>query len=166
MRLVLLQLFFLAGGLIFAQDSLVVQSSIDSNTLVLDSTISRIDSVVSVALEFKGVPYRYGGNNMYGVDCSGLVCLAYESVNIDLPRSSSQLALQGQAIIADSLKQGDLIFFKGRSNNHVGHVALVSKIIDGALYIIHATSSGGVIEENLYENAYFMKRWLFNRRID
>lgn len=159
MRLVLLTLFLLPSIFTHAQDSL--QLKINADTL-----FSRSDSVVSHALNLKGIPYRYGGTNQSGLDCSGLVCLAFKSVDIKLPHSSNQLAYQGEAIIADSLKQGDLVFFKGSSGHSIGHVALVSRIIDGALYIIHSTSSQGVIEENLYDNAYFMNRWLFNRRID
>lgn len=177
MRLVLLHIFIFLHLCSDAQDKFQLSEG-DIHSLgvaISDSTVleetsllqfSKFDSVVEKALSFQGVNYRYGGLSAKGLDCSGLVCLAYNHVNIALPRSSSALASIGTPVEADYLQKGDLIFFKAYQSNSIGHVALVSKIAEGLVYIVHATSSQGVIEEVLQENAYFMKRWLFNRRLD
>ena len=127
--------------------------------------IGKFDSVINRALQFEGVNYRYGGMSENGVDCSGLVCIAYDHINIPLAHSSSIMDAMGMEVEADDLQIGDLIFFKGRTNNTVSHVAIVSKIVDGFIHIAHSTIRRGVIEEILQNNSYFMKRWLFNRRI-
>ena len=129
------------------------------------SNTGKLDSIVNKAQQFRGVKYKYGGTNYNGMDCSGLICTAFQSVNINLPRSSSAIAQKGEFIEADYLQVGDLMFFKGYSSNSIGHVAMVSKIIDGDVFIVHATTSRGVIEEKLANNDYFMKRWIYNKRI-
>ena len=127
---------------------------------------SKYDTVIDAAKEFDGVRYAYGGMDHNGMDCSGLVCTAFERVNHRLPHSSKQLAKMGVEVEADYLEKGDLIFFSGRTNKSISHVAIVSKIEDGLIHIVHATSSRGVMEEVLQNNSYFMQRWLFNRRIE
>ncbi|MFT4968382.1 MAG: cell wall-associated NlpC family hydrolase [Chitinophagales bacterium] len=182
MRPILLYIFLLWFSTLSAQESLYV-SNADSaihSTAIIDSTlaidsiivldedtvyIGKFDSVINMALQFEGVNYRYGGMSENGVDCSGLVCIAYGHINIPLAHSSSIMATMGMEVEADDLQIGDLIFFKGRTNNTVSHVAIVSKIVDGFIHIVHSTTSSGVIEEILQNNSYFMKRWLFNRRI-
>ncbi|MCB9227172.1 MAG: C40 family peptidase [Chitinophagales bacterium] len=127
------------------------------------------DSTVKLILQtgntYMNTPYKYAGTNKNGMDCSGFVCTAYKSANISLPHSSSEISKKGIYVTADNLQAGDLIFFKGRSNSTINHVAMVSKIKDGLIYIIHATTSKGVIEEVLQQSKYFNDRWLFNKRI-
>ena len=149
----------------FAQDSLYI---LDGDTIIVTeqkASSHKVNAIIGTAKKYFGVKYRYGGGDYNGMDCSGLICTAYESADINLPRSSSAIAQHGEYIEADYLQSGDLIFFKGRSSTSIGHVAMVSKIIDGKVYIVHATTSRGVIEEKLENNSYFMKRWLYNKRI-
>lgn len=168
MKLIIVFSFMLIALNINAQDSLYI---IDGDTVMVtnesltSSYSSKIDTVLFTAKKFNGVKYKYAGADYNGMDCSGFVCTAFQSAQIDLPRSSSAISKKGEYIEADHLQTGDLIFFKGRSSTSVGHVAIVSKIKDGAIYIMHSTSSRGVIEEKLEDNSYFLKRWLFNKRI-
>lgn len=160
-------LLFLTNS--YSQDSLSI--SIDElsieDSLSIPTSLKVQDSVLIQAFSFKGVPYKIGGMSQQGMDCSGLICKSFGALNLKLPHSSGELSKLGTYIEADSLQVGDLLFFKGRSinTNSVGHVAMVSKISDGLIYIIHATNSRGVIEEILQKNTYFMDRWLFNKRI-
>lgn len=148
----------------FSQDSIYI-SNLDTTFFYSAIQLTKQDSIVDKALEYNGVRYAYGGMGRNGMDCSGLICLAFKNVNIEVPHGSSSLAQMGESIEADNLAKGDLIFFQGRSSNSIGHVAIVSKIVDGLIYIVHATSSRGVMEEILQYNDYFMKRWLFNKRL-
>lgn len=181
MRLLLTYFFILLGFNAIAQEFQQVDSSgkpekdsivtISSGSFftasVLDTVYyTKFDTIVNVAKEYDGVRYKYGGMDSDGMDCSGLVCRAFASVNHSLPHSSKQLAELGVEIEADFLEKGDLIFFGGRGNKSINHVAIVSKVENGLIHIIHATSSRGVMEEILQENKYFMDRWLFNRRVE
>lgn len=71
------------------------------------------------ALKWLGIPYLWGGNDGWGMDCSGLVQIAFASLGINLPRDSDlQLASPLLRALEDSdeLQPNDLIFWRG----HVG----------------------------------------------
>ena len=73
---------------------------------------------VSEALKFLYTPYLWGGRSNAGIDCSGLVQIAFASVGINVPRDAD---LQEEAIGVtlgeeDVPEHGDLAFFPG----HVG----------------------------------------------
>lgn len=80
------------------------------------------DDPAAVAEAMAGTPYLWGGRTAKGIDCSGLVQLAWASAGIQLPRDSDlQLAALGadKDIAAADLARGDLVFFPG----HVGIMA-------------------------------------------
>jgi cell wall-associated NlpC family hydrolase len=69
---------------------------------------------VSLALQYVGVPYVWGGASPSGFDCSGLTQYAYEQIGISLPRNSRSQYLSGEHIPSDRvdlLTPGDLVFF-------------------------------------------------------
>ena len=75
---------------------------------------------VAVAERFIGVPYLWGGRTSLGVDCSGLVQLAFAAAGIEVPRDSDQQAASiGEPLPVDrldALRRGDLVAWKG----HIG----------------------------------------------
>ena len=79
------------------------------------------DRPEQVALRYLHAPYLWGGKESLGLDCSGLVQMAFAACGVALPRDTDmQFALAGDAI-ADwqapgTLQAGDLVFWKG----HVG----------------------------------------------
>lgn len=84
------------------------------------------------ALLYKGVPYVWGGLSGKGMDCSGLVRMAYMAQGRILPRDAWQQAREGVEVPADSLRAGDLIFFGNARTGRITHVAIY--IADG-LYV-------------------------------
>jgi len=93
-------------------------------------------SVVSIAMQYLGVPYRWGGASPSGFDCSGLVMYVFAQVGVSLPHSSYAQYGMGSPVSRDQLQPGDLVFFDG-----LGHVG----IYVGGGSFIHAPHTGDVV---------------------
>lgn len=100
------------------------------------------------------------------MDCSGLLINSFRSINISLPRESADQALMGEKIKMKELKPGDLVFFAtGKKRREITHVGLVTEVKGKEnVKFIHASSSLGVIETNLFTE-YYQKRFRLARRI-
>lgn len=96
-------------------------------------------------------PYRYAGTSKQGVDCSGFVCIAYDSLyGYKLPRDAgSQYAVCYGVKKKHDFQQGDLVFFK-RGRHYISHVGIYLK--DNKF--VHSASIFGVIISNLDEQYY------------
>jgi peptidoglycan DL-endopeptidase CwlO len=84
-------------------------------------------SVVSLAEQFLGTPYVWGGSAPGGFDCSGLVQYVYGQLGVSLPRTSEEQATVGTAVSDLSAAQpGDLLFFAGSDGtaSAPGHVGI------------------------------------------
>ncbi|RNC92645.1 MAG: NlpC/P60 family protein [Allomuricauda sp.] len=121
----------------------------------------KADDVVSSAMAYAGVRYRFGGSTKKGMDCSGLVHVSLKENNIDFPRVSHIMANEGKKIKVKEVRKGDLLFFKTRkSGKRINHVGLVVDVKGNEIKFIHATSSRGVIVSSLKDgfwNASFVK---------
>lgn len=84
---------------------------------------------VKVAAQFCGAPYLWGGRVAWGVDCSGLVQQARYACGLSGERDSDMQSELGEAVSADDLRHGDLVFWKG----HVG-------LITDTLHLLHANA--------------------------
>ena len=119
-------------------------------------------TMVSTAMRFLGVKYRFGGDTpKEGFDCSGLVAYAAEkSLGLKLPRSARDQAQEGTSIPRDDLKRGDLVFFNtlGRRYSHVG-------IYLGDHKFVHAPRTGSAIRVDDMDMAYWRKRYNGARRL-
>jgi probable lipoprotein NlpC len=127
---------------------------------------SKVSEVIKKARTFTGTPYKWGGVTRSGMDCSGLTCNAFQSANINLPRTADAQALLGQKVKIGDVQPGDLLFFAtGKKKNEITHVGIVTEIkAKDNVKFIHASSSLGVVETNLYSD-YFIKRFRVARRI-
>ena len=121
----------------------------------------KADKVINTALTFSGTRYKYGGTTKKGMDCSGLLYVAFLEHKVSLPRVSYQMANEGSSISLDQVTKGDLLFFKtSKKSKKINHVGLVVAIDGDEIKFIHATSSRGVIVSSLregYWNYAFVK---------
>jgi len=117
-----------------------------------DSTF--VDKLILKASENIGTRYRSGGTTKEGFDCSGLMCSTFGAYNIQLPRSSIEMASYGVKINTENAQKGDLIFFKTRGGHRINHVGMVVEVIDGDIKFIHSSTGGGVIISSIKERYY------------
>jgi len=113
---------------------------------------------------YKGIKYQYAGKSpKTGFDCSGFTSYVMKKFNIEIPSVSRSQAIIGKEIPIKRVKPGDLIFFgKGRK---VTHVALVTKNTRDGVFVIHSTSSKGIMEQNVSKSNYWRPKILFARDI-
>ncbi len=113
-------------------------------------------NIVRTAQKYIGCKYRSGGKTAKGFDCSGFAYCVMKENNIQLKRSSRDQALQGEPIKISKLKPGDLIFFASKSR--INHVGIISENGRNSLKMIHASSSRGIIEEDILKSTYWQQR--------
>jgi cell wall-associated NlpC family hydrolase len=140
-----------------AEVVVVEEKRIEENTNanpVMERNAAFVDQLISKASENLGTRYRSGGNTTAGFDCSGLMCYAFSSYDIKLPRSSIEMASYGAKIDSQNAQKGDLIFFKTRGSGRINHVGMVVEVLDGEIKFIHSANHGGVIISSTKESYY------------
>jgi len=120
--------------------------------------------IIEYAKTFRGTRYKFGGTTKAGMDCSGLISIAFERENIQLPRTSREMATKGVPISLGNVEKGDLIFFKTSSRNVISHVGLVVEAEKDEIKFIHSSTSAGVIISSLNET-YWKKTFAEARRV-
>jgi len=118
------------------------------------------DALVRTALGFRGVPYRDGGSDPSGFDCSGFVQYVFAQQGVGLPREVRDQFQSGEKIEVRRVQPGDLVFFEtvGHGASHVG-VA-----ISGDEFV-HAPSSRGRVRVERFSEGYWAARIVGVRRI-
>ena len=115
-------------------------------------SLDKADNIINTAMTFTGVRYKYGGANRKGMDCSGLLYIAFGEHDVSLPRISYQMANEGRRIKVNKVAKGDLLFFKtSKKGKRINHVGLVVAVEEDEIKFIHSTSSRGVIVSSLRE---------------
>lgn len=105
------------------------------------------------AIALVGIPYRYGGADLDGFDCSGLVYFIHQQLGIGVPRTAADQQRAAQHIKRGEAAPGDLLFFhtRGRGVSHVG-------IYVGENRFVHAPQSGRLIELRAIDDSYYGPR--------
>ena len=126
----------------------------------------KVDKVIQSARSYTGTPYKYGGTTRAGMDCSALMVHSFRSLSIDLPRTSEGQSKVGKEVKLKELQPGDLVFFAtGKKKRKITHVGMVTdrKSRDNVKFI-HASTSLGVVEDNIYSK-YYIQRFREGRRV-
>ena len=114
-------------------------------------------SVVSIALQYLGVPYVWGGSSpSTGFDCSGFVAYVFSQVGISLPHHAASQYGYGIAVPRDQLAPGDLVFFDG-----LGHVG----IYIGGGQFVHAPHTGDVVKISSLSDSWYSAMYVGARRL-
>lgn len=111
------------------------------------------ERVIAVGRTFVGVPYKWGGVDPNGWDCSGFVQEVFRLGGHQVPRLADAQYEACRRVEMGELEPGDLVFFNtdGSGVSHVG-------IFTGEDKFLHASSSRGVVEDSL-QDGYFSQRY-------
>lgn len=112
--------------------------------------------IVLAALGHLDTPYRYGGTDADGLDCSALVQRVYRQIGRSVPRSSREQARAARRVSPSRMQAGDVVFFAidGQQISHVG-------IYLGDGRFIHAPSSRSRVRIEPLDNPYWQPRLRF-----
>ena len=128
--------------------------------------VAEINQLLNEARKHLSTPYRAGGKDPRGFDCSGFVghCF-WNTLGIKTPASSSEFNKYGMAVSVDDCRPGDVICFKGsRRNKRIGHVGIVTEVNNGNVFFIHSANRGGIRSDQL-NDPYYKSRFSRIRRI-
>lgn len=110
-----------------------------------DARPVQAEAVLAQARRFVGLPYLWGGMSAFGLDCSGLVHIAFRALGRIVPRDAHDQAEAAGRVPVGEARPGDLYFFARpeKSIHHVGFAA--GRGSDGVL--LHAPGTGEQVRE-------------------
>ena len=117
---------------------------------------SQYGGVVGVAMQYLGIPYRWGGASPEtGFDCSGFVMYVYAQVGVSLPHNAAMQYGYGTPVDRSQLAPGDLVFFNGLGHNG---------IYIGGNQFIHSPHTGDVVKISTI-TGWYDSTWVGARRL-
>jgi len=118
------------------------------------------DRITLFAKKMLDLPYKFGGNSSFGIDCSAYVQRVYSLVGIDLPRTAREQFRAGESISKEELSVGDLVFFRTYASfpSHVG-------IYIGNNLFIHASTRAKRVTITNLDTPYFLRRFIGAKRL-
>lgn len=132
----------------------VEKSSKTKNALGLEYSASDNNALYEAINSWLGVPYKYGGTDRNGIDCSAFVGTIYKQVyGVTLNRTANDMLRNVTLIAKSKLREGDIVFFTNR-NGKVSHVGIYLK--EGLF--AHASTSNGVSVSRL-DDIYWQKHF-------
>lgn len=140
----------------------VERGTVATGTNPLGLTYSSDDNMAlyEAVNSWLGVPYKYGGTDRKGIDCSAFVGTIYKEVyGVTLNRTANDMLRDVKLIAKSQLKEGDLVFFTN-SKGKVSHVGIYLK--EGLF--AHASTSNGVSVSRL-DNKYWEKHFYKGGRV-
>jgi cell wall-associated NlpC family hydrolase len=116
-------------------------------------------ALIGTALSLRGTPYRNGGTDPSGFDCSGFTQYVFAQHGVALARDVREQFRQGKSIDSRELSPGDLVFFS-TTDPGASHVAIAV----GGDEFVHAPSSSGVVRVEHLSSSYWSQRYVGARR--
>ena len=118
-------------------------------------------ALAGTALSFRGTPYRNGGSDPKGFDCSGFIQYVFSRYHLSVPREVRDLYRMGKSLKPDQLTAGDLVFFT-TTEAGASHVGMAI----GGDQFVHAPSTSGVVRVEHLSAGYWSQRFLGARRLN
>jgi peptidoglycan DL-endopeptidase CwlO len=118
-------------------------------------------ALAGTALALRGAPYRNGGADPHGFDCSGFTQYVFSQYGINLPRDVRAQFGAGKSVKPEELAAGDIVFFT-TTEPGPSHVAIAI----GGDEFVHAPSSSGVVRVEHLSSTYWAPRYLGARRLN
>lgn len=120
--------------------------------------------ISGAALSLRGAPYRNGGNDPSGFDCSGFVWYVFGQHGVPLPRTVTEQFQSGTDVDPRDLRAGDLVFFD--TVNTARNIATHVGIVIGGDEFVHAPSSTGEVRVERLASTYWGPRFVGARRVN
>lgn len=121
------------------------------------------EQLLAYAKTLIGTPYKYASvDPAQGLDCSGFITHVFNHFSINVPRSSIDFTNYGTTVHLADAETGDLILFTGTDtlSSVVGHMGIVTEIVNGELQFIHATSGKAYAVTISKLNTHYKKRFV------
>lgn len=112
------------------------------------------DEIALRAIAQVGTAYRYGGADLKGFDCSGLVFFIHRELGMTVPRTAADQYAASTPVNVHGLAPGDLLFFRTTSSKRITHVGIYA----GEGRFIHAPQTGRTIELREVRDDYYGPR--------
>lgn len=114
--------------------------------------------IVAYAARYEGSKYTPAGKQPNtGFDCSGFTSYVFDHFDISLSPAAREQVKQGKSKSIKDAQPGDLIFYRRSAREPIFHVSVVKSNNGKSLYVIHSTTSRGVIEEDVLNSTYWKK---------
>ena len=119
------------------------------------------DEIISLAKQYLGARYVWGGNGPNGFDCSGFMVYILRPFDISVHRRSIDMATNGTYVSRNNLQPGDLVFFATAGGGRVSHVGMY---IGGGDFI-HASSQRTGVMISSMNASYWARTYVTARRV-
>lgn len=136
-----------------------------------------MSKLVAAARRYLGVPFRHRGRTAAGLDCAGLVWLAYADLGLKLPdvriygREPHRNGLEDAMVraLGEPVSRwpmaGDVLLMRFDKEPH--HIGIAAEYPHGGLSLIHAYGTAGkVVEHRLDQTWQDRIVAVFRREID
>ena len=152
------KLILLMMILVFGAYSILSNRSNYVSTPLMGSKSTLRAKIIETASQMLDMPYKSGGKNQAGFDCSGFVYYVMKKHEIKMAANSQGQSKQGKEIMLNKSKPGDLLFFKRSLSGPVFHVSIVKENKNNQVMMIHSSTTKGIISENISESKYWMPK--------
>jgi cell wall-associated NlpC family hydrolase len=124
-------------------------------------------TLVDLAMQLRNSRYVRGGHDpSTGFDCSGFVRYVFaHAIGLELPTNSASQFNAGQRVARDSMKPGDLVFFRTAGRHGKGRISHVGIYLSDGQFI-HSPRRGETVRVDSLDESYWAKRFAGAKRPD